>query len=352
MFPTLYIGKIFKVFWFSILILTLINSCTKDNSASKDDLIKNPRPIKTYSPVIRFDISERLLEGKQINCIETDAKGDIWIASGQELFYRNGSTQKTYTLDFTILDLAVAEDETLWIGSDGGGLGHLTRRGITWYNKTNSGLPSDYIRNVKIGLDGKIWFSSCASDLGGLVIYDGKEFKLYTPGNSALNQNVIDRIEIDHDGAVYIVTSGKVGMSSVYRISDKSWAKLGTFYWISEFTVGPNGSIYLVEDFSLSSSIIEPNNVFENKDNSWQKLVTDFISGFSPLIAIKADRRNYCWLAGFSGNLLLLHVYNGESWVNSPEGIIPDDFITSIEADSDNNIWVGTAHNGVFVLDQ
>jgi ligand-binding sensor domain-containing protein len=345
----------FKVSWFFILTLLLNISCTKDYPAGKDDPIRKDDP-KTYSSTIRFDITNRLLEGKKINCIETDSKGNTWISSDKVLYHKNGSDLKTYTLDFSILGFAIAADETLWIGTNGGGIGHLTRRGITWYTVANAGLPRDYIRNVEVGLDGKVWFSSCAFDLGGLVVYDGKIFEVFTPENSPLNQNVVEDIEIDHDGSVYIVTSGKVGRTNIYRISDKSWDclgdKNGTFYWVSVSTVGPAGIIYLVEDFSLSSSSINSNSLFEYRDDNWQKIETDFISRLSPFTSIKADKRNYCWLAGFRGNSPVLHVYNGESWEDSPEGIFPDDFITTIEADSDNNIWVGTAHNGVFVLNQ
>jgi hypothetical protein len=78
----------------------------------------------------------------------------------------------------------------------------------------------------------------------------------------------------------------------------------------------------------------------------------DFISGISPFTSIKADKRNYCWLAGFKGNSPVLHVFDGEVWESSPEGIFPDDFITTIETDNDNNIWVGTNNNGVFILNQ
>jgi ligand-binding sensor domain-containing protein len=279
MFSLRFPGKSLKLAWIFILLLLMNNACEKANTIGKDDT------IKTYSSAFHFDISSRLLEEKHINCIETDTKGNTWIASNKELYFKNGNNQKIYTLDFSILDIAAASDETLWIGTNGGGLGHLTEKGLTWYTKANAGLPRDYISNVEAGLDGRIWFSSCASDLGGVVVYDGNKFKLFTPENSKMNQNVVAYIEIDLDGSVYIITSGKV-------------------------------------------------------------------TRISPFSSVKADKRNYCWLAGFRENSPVLHVYNGASWVSSPEGLFPDDFITAIETDSDNNIWAGTNKNGVFVLNQ
>jgi ligand-binding sensor domain-containing protein len=90
-----------KISWIFIFSLFLPISCGKDD------------PVKENSPEIHFDITGRLLEGKKINCIETDSSGNIWIASDKELYYKNGSEEKTYTLDFSIPGLAIASDESL-----------------------------------------------------------------------------------------------------------------------------------------------------------------------------------------------------------------------------------------------
>jgi ligand-binding sensor domain-containing protein len=348
-----------KISTFFILLLFIIVSCKNDESPdiNDDPLVKKEYSIKDYSPAIRFEITGRLLEGKQINCIEPDYKGNTWIASGKELYYKKGSEEKTYMLEFPILDISIAGDETLWIGTNGGGLGHLSKDEITWFTKANSGLPRDYISNVEVGLDGRIWFSSCAHDLGGLVVYDGEKFDLFTPDNSLLNQHVIDQIGIDHNGSIYAITMGTVGKTNIYSIQGNEWKCLGnqngTFYWVSAFTVGPAGIMYLLEDFSLSSSSGNTNTLFEYKNHEWTKLKPDFMSSrYTFFTAMKTDRRNYCWAASIEGNSYVLHVYNGNSWVAPPSGLLPNDQITTIEADNNNNIWIGTAHNGVFILGQ
>jgi hypothetical protein len=194
-------------------------------------------------------------------------------------------------------------------------------------------------------------------DLGGLVVYDGKKFNLFTPGNSILNQPVIDDIGIDHTGSIYVITTGTVGKTNIYRITENSWECLGnqngTFYWVSAFTVGQAGIIYLLEDFILSSSSADSNNLFEFRDNGWDKLSPYFMtSRLTFFTSIKADRRNYCWAASIDGNSYVLHVYNGNSWEVPPVGLFLNDKITTIEVDNDNTIWIGTNHNGVFILKQ
>ena len=333
-------NKIFKVSYFLILALLLIVSCEKEN----------------YPKGVSFDITGRLLEGERIICLDIDAKGNIYVATDHGLHYTNKIDHETYTLGFPILDLAIAPDETVWIGTNGGGLAHISGAGLTWYNSTNAGLPRDYIRHVEVAPDGKVWFTSCAFRLGGLGIYKDGKFEFFTPENSPMNQNIIEDIEIDQDGEVYIATTGTVGKTNIYRIKDKSWECLGdekgTFYWLFSFTVSPSGILYLVEDFSLSSSF-NSNKLFEFRDNKWQKIETYEIPRISFFTPLKADKRNYCWLAENRGeHSPLLHVYNGKSWIESPEDMFPDDYITTIETDSENNIWVGTYNSGVFIINQ
>jgi ligand-binding sensor domain-containing protein len=297
-----------------------------------------------------------MLEGKHIDCID-NYKGTTWIASGKELFHFKGSEEKIYTLDFPILDISIAGDETLWIGTSGGGLGHLTNNGLTWFTKANSDLPRDYIRNVEVGLDGRIWFSSCAFNLGGLVMYNGKKFEVFTPQNSMLNQHVIDNIAIDHNGSLYVMTLSKVTKTNIYKITNDTWQCLGnengTFYWATEFSAGPSGILYLMEDFMLSSSSANTNTLYGYWNNKWEKLEAYFMSSrFTFFTAMIADRRNYCWAASIKNDTYVLHVYNGKSWIQAPQNITLGDKITTIRTDNDNNIWIGTDHNGIFVISQ
>lgn len=346
--------------YFAMTIFLFFNSCIENATTDltqPDGLIKKEDTLKVYSSSVRFDVSKRLLEGKHIDCIEPNYNGNTWIASGKELYHLKGSEVKTYSIDYKILDISIAGDETLWIGTDGGGLGHLTKEGISWFTKANSDLPRDYIRCVEVGLDGRVWFSSCAFDLGGLVMYDGKNFKVFSPTNSLLNQHVINDISVDNKGDLYVTTSGKVNQTNVYKITNNTWRCLGnetgTFYWSNKCTAGPGGVLYLFEDFSLSSSSSNSNTLYEYRHNTWKKLEADFMgSRFTFFTALKADRRNYCWAASIKATSYILHVYNGASWIQAPENITLDDKITTIQADNNNNIWIGTDKNGVFILNQ
>ena len=325
-----------------IIFPFLIISCEKDTG---DNMNKD----------ISFGITGRILEGKHINSIASDNKGNVWVASDRNLYFTKSSINKSYTIDFPVLDMAIAPDETVWIGTNGGGLAHFDDNRVTWYTEANAGLPRDYISNVEIGADGKVWFSSCAFRIGGLCVFDGEKFEIFTPENSPLNQNIIEDIEIGPEGEVYIATSGTVGKTNIYRITNNTWDCLGNeegmFYWVNSFTTGPSGSIFLIEDFSLSSTFMNPANLFEYSDDEWHKIDSDNTQDFRFFTRIKADKRNYCWVSCHKNGSLVLYVYEGSAWISSPDDIFWDTYITTIETDNENNIWIGTA-DGVYILNQ
>jgi len=325
-----------------VLLLFLVCACKKDDQ------------INNFASKVSFDISYQLLEGRHIDCIATDNKGNVFIASNTEIYYAYKGDLKKYSIGFPVRDMAIAPDGSLWIGTNGGGLGHFDGKDFTWYTIANAGLPRDLISKVRVAPDGKVWFSCCAFKLGGLGVFDGKHFEILTPENSPLNQNVIDDIEIGPDGIVYIATSGTVGQSNIYSIKDKTWDCLGnekgTFYWVFSFAASQSGLLYVVEDFSLSSSSFNTNKLYQLIDNKWQKIEIDFELGFFTRMNI--DNRDYLWVTGRGENLPALHVYNGKSWVSSPIDLFSDEYVTAIATDNENNVWIGTYENGVYILKQ
>ncbi|HOK24958.1 MAG TPA: hypothetical protein PLX87_00345 [Bacteroidales bacterium] len=329
-----------------LFIILFITTCRKDNDKF------------WYSSSVSFKITRHLLEGRKINCLATSNDGTLFVGSENDLYIIRGNNQEKFDLGSPVMDIAVDKSSVLWIGTGGKGLCRLENRKFTWYNKENSGFPRDYIAEVEIDKNGNIWFSSCAHMLGGIGIFNGNKFEFLTPENSPLNQNVISDMVAGEDGAVYIATSGKVGKSNIYRIYNKEWDCLGnengTFYWIFSFTVSPAGIIYVVEDFSLSSAF-ETNKVYSFENGNWHLLNKN---ENPPLIhfstRVIADKRNFCWLASYDNKKheAVIYVYNGKSWLKSPDNSFPDDIITTIETDDENNIYIGTYKNGIFILNQ
>jgi len=171
-----------KLYLFTILLL-LFFSCNKD-----DEVMLNEFPEE-----INFEVSEWVLKGKNITCVDFDKDGNAWIASGSNLIFYDGLNTQSFSAGTVILDVSVAPDGKVWLGTKEKGLARFYKGEFTFYTSENAGLPRDYVNEVEVAPNGKVWFGSCAHNLGGLMCYDNGTFSLYTPENSMLNQHVIQK---------------------------------------------------------------------------------------------------------------------------------------------------------------
>lgn len=112
------------------------------------------------------------------------------------------------------------------------------------------------------------------------------------------------------------------------------------------FPIMSKGKLYKNSNLIILFMII----AFSCKKND---LVNDFPSKINFDISGRLlEEKGYCWFADNSGPSPVLYVFDGKSWSRSPYHYPDDDYITSIETDSDNNIWIGTYKNGIFIINQ
>lgn len=326
----------------TFILLLFLFSCEKDEIESDTE----------YSSEINFEVSEWILTGKDISCLDFDKDGNVWIGSGSKLIsYASGETEE-FDVGSTIKDIAVAPSGNVWVGTKDKGLAKFSGGTFDYYTMENSIIPRDYIPEVVVTSSGKVWFSSAAHDLGGLMNYDGRNFRLYTPENSIMNQHVIDNLKADGKNNVYFNTMGKVGMAAVFKSdSDGKLSQPGgdaSFYWIREMDINSNGEIYLGVNYSLSSYSGNKNFIGYYDLNEWKALETDFDYYYRVFV----DKRDYVWSMGSEGgDFTSFFVFDGEEWHRSIEGSIPDANIHSIKVDNQNKIWFCT-NDGIYILAQ
>jgi ligand-binding sensor domain-containing protein len=97
----------------------------------------------------------------------------------------------------------VADDNTLWVGTWGGGLVHFDGTDWTIYNTSNSGLPDDYINDLSFDENQILWIGTLSH---GLVAFDGTNWTVYDKNNSDLPNNGVKRVCIT-DNLVWAGTS-------------------------------------------------------------------------------------------------------------------------------------------------
>lgn len=335
--------KTLPIFFITLFFLF---SCNKDDEVALND----------FPEEINFDVSEWVLKGENITCVDFDKDGNAWIASGANLIFYDGLNTQSYSAGTVIQDVSVAPDGRVWLGTKEKGLARFSKGEFTFYTTENAGLPRDYVNEVEVTPNGKVWFGSAAHNLGGLMCYDYGTFSLYTPENSILNQHVIQNLKVDKDSRVYFASMGTVGNSAVFRIDNQNnWKQLGEdggFYWISSLAINSKGQAIVAVDFSLSSYCCYENYMVFFDGEKWEKFETDF--HFSILPRMFIDKRDYVWIYGYGtveGDYPGYFVNNGRNWHRSAEGQIPEVFIKSVQVDDHNKIWFCT-DEGIFILKQ
>jgi len=96
------------------------------------------------------------------------------------------------------------EGNFVWVGTTVGlvKINKITRETI-FYDKTNSGLPSNYVKAIAIDNMGVKWIGT--KD-GGLAKFDGVNWTVYYTSNSGLPTNDVQEITTDNEGNIWIGT--------------------------------------------------------------------------------------------------------------------------------------------------
>ncbi len=166
------------------------------------------------------------------------------------------------------------------------GLGELVL-----YDTSNSKINKNMIYAIEKDDSGKIWVGSWG---GGLGIFDGIEWKVFTTINSGLPGDTIYKIVFDHENTAWIGTN-------------KGLVKYDGLAW-TVYT--PNNT---------------PMEVF-------------------PVLAIAIDQQNNVWFS--NGNVVQggLMFFNRKEWklFTTENSLLPCRGINDIIVDSDNAVWVGT----------
>ncbi|CUT01972.1 two-component regulator propeller domain-containing protein [Candidatus Kryptonium thompsonii] len=185
--------------------------------------------------------------------------------------------------------LSVAfEGDYVWLGTTNGlvKLNRFTGEKIN-YNKSTSGLPSDYVRAILIDSQGHKWIGT----YGGLAKFDGVRWTVYNTSNLGLPSDNVYAIAVDSDGNKWIGTG-------------KGLAKFDGVRW----TV-----------YNTSNSDLPSDNVY----------------------AIAIDGQGNKWIGTWGGGVAK---FDGVKWTlyNTSNSGLPSNNVYTIVIDSNGNKWIGT----------
>jgi ligand-binding sensor domain-containing protein len=245
-----------------------------------------------------------------------------------------------------ILALTTSAEDTLWIGTHGGGLARFDKDG-RWkiYTKasTNGGLPYDLIQALALDRDGSLWIGTER----GLARLDEdgswKTFKSIDTKDSLPNDNVL-ALTLEADGVLWIGTQGG-GLAR--RDRDGSWQTYNTANTNDTLPSNDVSSLALDKDGALWIGTSGGGLARLDKSGQWHTYSKASTKGGLPSDDVKAlalDADGVLWI-GTSRDGLARRDRSGE-WHSystvSTSGGLPNDEVWTLTPAADGALWVGT----------
>ena len=351
------------------------------------------------------------LPAGQINVLEFDGSGDLWIGMKNEgLVKFDGSEYSAFKAADTglpgdrIESILPVGDEEIWVGCAGigAGLGHYDGSDWETYTESNSEIHDDWVQTIVKDAGGNIWFGTQAF---GMAEFNGSTFSFYDQDNSNILSDNVNHLHIDSEGTFWIGTkllsslgdySGQPGLATWdghrYQWFDLSNSGLPSNATASVFQ-DSRGDIWIGAQSSIGL-FGEPHRggLVRYDGQEWELFLKDS-SGLplSTVEVIREDQQGNLWMANpanddigavrFDGGVwTTFHTENSEMpvntvndyavdgsgkwWIATAGGLveftdsvettfttgnsdIPGDEVTAVSADGNGTLWIGTAQNGV-----
>jgi ligand-binding sensor domain-containing protein len=238
-------------------------------------------------------------------------------------------------VDNSLRAIATDTGQTVWFGTNGGGVSKF-KKGVWTSYKTTDGLAKNWVNAVAVDGSGIVWFGTSNSGVSAF----GGTFKTYTTADG-LAGDWVTAIAIDRMGHPWFGTRGD-GISSYNGsvwAAYKDTAGIGQgsepFSYVNSIAVDTLGRVWAGTSGGVS---------MWNGASFKQYTAADGL-GASLVRAILIDKKGVIW-AGTSGGV---SKFQAGVWTNIPStinGLISDD-VNAIALDSTGNLWFGTNGGGL-----
>ncbi|WP_299115375.1 two-component regulator propeller domain-containing protein [uncultured Winogradskyella sp.] len=277
------------------------------------------------------------LPNAYINKIKEDQTGTIWIATNGGLVSYSQDTFKHHRVGH-IMDLSPVGDDGIWLASYQRGLMKYERG--SFYDYKFQG-DDDFRELLSVHCDENegVWFGSAWGE--GLGYLNGEEVLIISK-NEGLSGGIIREITPDDSGNLWLATYDG-GLNKLNPNSFKYWGKEdeiteGFVIGLTKDTVGKKHIISFQGGLTTFS------------DNGFQIYKNEFSLGSDRLISCFIDSKDNLWLG--SHDFPFIRYKDGVSeifWLTTKDGKAIA--ISSINEDSEGNIWMGTISDTVIKYD-
>lgn len=323
-----------KYYLFAILFITIV-SCKKKDS-----------PVIPKSDwTIYTSANSSLYPNYGIETLFIDKSGVLWINSNGLARY-DGSSWSYFDQSNTGILISGVENGIKtnnginWFGSE---VGLIKFQNNNWslYNMQNTSLPSSGVVGVTTDLQNNIWLAT----ENGIVKYDGvNSWVIYNSDNTPITCNYAKFIKSTSNGTIWagIVLNTVVCPSAttgcLARLQNNNWTIFTSINSnlptgdIQALEIDRNGIVWL----AIGGKILKYNGVgFDIFDSSNSILPSNTL-----IDDIAFDNQNNLWA---TSQLNGVFKFDGTNWKNftTQNSQLPDNWITSVAIDNNNNKWFG-----------
>ena len=218
----------------------------------------------------------------------------------------------------------------MWFGTGGGGVTKFD--GANWivYN-TSNGLANNSVLSIAIDSSGSFWFGTNG---GGVSKFDGTHWTTYKCVDGLADSSV-SAIAIDKKGNKWF--GG--GYNGITRFNDTVWKVYDTSDGLPYHTIGVSGIVVDKQNikwFSTDSGLLKYN------DTNWVRYSNN---GLITANNITLDTVENKWVGTLFSGATMYDNTTFTTYTPSNSGL-PEDYVTAIGVDLQNNKWFGTESLG------
>ncbi|MBP6827561.1 MAG: T9SS type A sorting domain-containing protein [Saprospiraceae bacterium] len=325
--------------------------------------------------------------------VAIDHSGQWWVAHLGGISKYNGSSWTDwdstqvglsfYTSNATALN--ALPDGRIVVGTSSRGCAIFENAGWNVFNQANSGLPSNYIRDIALGNDGKIYFATSA----GLAILDGSNWTVFNSANTGITGfNDVKSVAVTSTGVIWVTstlrfakqeagvwteyTAASIGLTGVgfpgdvlVDGQDRLWLSFSKSISVLDgavWTHYPEGNIGCTLPLSIGLKIklamdgagqlwTSACGLTRFNGQNWDKF--DFGNATLPagqLFAITQDTTGNMWFAGSVG----IAKKEGDTWQSfgpAELGLSEPSVMYTGHADAHGNVWFGVGTGEILRFD-
>jgi ligand-binding sensor domain-containing protein/serine phosphatase RsbU (regulator of sigma subunit) len=232
----------------------------------------------------------------------------------------------------TIRRIAVAQNGSLWLATDGAGLVHYENGSFTAYT-VREGLASDHVNTIAVDARDVVWIGTSV----GLQMLEGGRIAK-PPTARELEGRVVGSIYADTDGSLWV---GIIGGGTLHLSGDR--AERVT---VEQGTADSKMNA-AVRDRRGTLWYATRNVVFRQEGDRFVEVLRSPAAS-QHVDALYVDRHDTVWVGFNRGGLRAIVAGKPRTEALPPE--LADAWITSIVEDHEGGLWLGGFTSGVTVL--